>query len=366
MGGCVRDLLVGITPKDFDIVTAAEPEEVYKIVRPSHIIGKRFRLVLARRHGQLFEISTFRSSELSTEQDPDKINENIYGTPEEDALRRDFTINGLFYDPVEERIIDHTRGLDDIKERVLRMIGDPKTRMEEDPVRILRALRLSHKICFSIETEFLKAMAENIHLLEEAILPRVREEFLKIFRLKNMESALWQCKDLGALDILCPTFSNKMDVPNWANSFFGKFRQGSVHGYFDLREASDQVTLFLYAYLSSDNPSWENRPSSDLSESCSEFLRGELGFHKIELENFTHAIHLLKTLLEKRTPEGFKPRHLAHFLRNRSLPLALKMAGSFYHLSDFELYQWREALKKQALNPPKAKARPRRPRSNKA
>ncbi|MBY0385496.1 hypothetical protein K2X05_10100, partial [bacterium] len=110
VGGCVRDLLVGLKPKDFDIVTMALPEQVQKIIRPSHLIGRRFRLVLVRRYGQQFEISTFRALNYQNEDSPETIDENIYGEPREDALRRDFTINGLFYDPSDKQIIDHTEG----------------------------------------------------------------------------------------------------------------------------------------------------------------------------------------------------------------------------------------------------------------
>ena len=135
VGGCVRDLLAGIHPKDYDIATNALPNEVKKKVWGSYVIGRRFRLVLVKRGEQQYEVATFRRSskpEDFSEGEEQPVGDNFFGTPEEDALRRDFTINALFYDPIKDELIDYAKGLADIESCTLRMIGDPKTRILED------------------------------------------------------------------------------------------------------------------------------------------------------------------------------------------------------------------------------------------
>ena len=143
VGGCVRDLLVGIHPKDYDIATNALPNEVKRKVWGSYVIGRRFRLVLVKRGEQQFEVATFRRGskpEDFTEGEDQPVGDNFFGTPEEDALRRDFTINALFYDPIKNELIDYAKAMADIEATTLRMIGDPKTRIIEDPIRSLRAV----------------------------------------------------------------------------------------------------------------------------------------------------------------------------------------------------------------------------------
>ncbi|MCB0414980.1 MAG: poly(A) polymerase, partial [Bdellovibrionales bacterium] len=198
VGGCVRDLLLGILPKDFDIATMALPSEVKKCVPQSYIIGKRFRLVLAKRKNTLYEIATFRKNSPSGEEEPSTeehenpdelaeistgkiIGDNFFGSPEEDAFRRDFTINSLFYDPYDDQLHDFCNGLEDLNQRVIKMIGDPYVRLEEDPIRIMRGIRLAHKIEFDLEPKLREAMTKTAHTLKTAALPRKREEFIKWF-----------------------------------------------------------------------------------------------------------------------------------------------------------------------------------------
>jgi poly(A) polymerase len=196
VGGGVRDLLVSLKPKDFDIATNALPNEVRKKVPYAFIIGRRFKLVHARRGDQIYEIATFRraasAAEIeSTEQD-DKLftEENFFGNLEEDSFRRDFTINSMFYDPIDETIVDHCKGLEDIHTMTLRMIGDPKERLIEDPIRILRAIRLSQKLNFSIEASLREALLTLKDELKRSAPPRRREEWVKFFRLAHPDRAL--------------------------------------------------------------------------------------------------------------------------------------------------------------------------------
>ena len=150
VGGCVRDLLCGIVPKDFDIATDATPEQIRKIFKASRIIGKRFKLVHIFNRSELIEVATFRSGEdalndgnLITDRSGKIIRDNIWGTLEEDTFRRDFTINALYYCPTTQKIEDHNDGMKHIHEKVIVSIGDPQKRFSEDPVRSLRAIRLS-------------------------------------------------------------------------------------------------------------------------------------------------------------------------------------------------------------------------------
>lgn len=188
VGGCVRDLLLGHEPKDFDVATSATPEEVRELFRRSRLVGRRFRIAHVRVGRDVIEVSTFRSSGQSEEQDDDRshseegmiLRDNVYGTIEEDAFRRDFTVNALYYDPRSQEVIDYVGGLDDMEEERLHFIGDTRRRLREDPVRALRAIRFQAKIGFEIDpaiTEALPDAAEGIAAIPPA---RLFDETLKL------------------------------------------------------------------------------------------------------------------------------------------------------------------------------------------
>src|SRR5438046_1403749 len=146
VGGAVRDLLLGIVPQDFDIATDARPEQVKPLFRRALIIGRRFRLVHVMMGAEAVEVSTFRAADPDTAEKDEHgrvLRDNVFGTQEEDARRRDFTVNALYFDPQTEEVVDFHGGLADLKKRVLRVIGDPETRYREDPIRMLRAVRLA-------------------------------------------------------------------------------------------------------------------------------------------------------------------------------------------------------------------------------
>src|SRR5947207_9690663 len=149
VGGCVRDLLLGMRPKDFDVATSAHPNQVKETFRNSRLIGRRFRLAHVFYGRKIIEVSTFRANPLDELQDlPQDLlirHDNVFGSAEEDARRRDFTINGLFHDVDEGRVIDYVGGKDDLRARLIRTIGNPDVRMREAPVRILRAIRFAAK-----------------------------------------------------------------------------------------------------------------------------------------------------------------------------------------------------------------------------
>ena len=189
VGGCVRDSLVGIKAKDFDVSTDATPEEVKKIFRSSRIIGKRFRLVHVFSRNELIEVSTFRadtsktnhSSGIVKDSEGKILRDNVWGTLEEDCIRRDFSINALYFDPVENHLCDFHDGLKHIQKKILVSIGNPLVRFEEDPVRSLRAIRFSSKLKFKISNDIKEAIYQKGNLLENISNARMFDEFCKIF-----------------------------------------------------------------------------------------------------------------------------------------------------------------------------------------
>ena len=209
VGGCVRDLLLGIRPKDFDVATSAHPNQVKDTFRNSRLIGRRFRLAhVFFRGGKIIEVSTFRANPLDELQDlpPDLLirHDNVFGNEEEDARRRDFTINGLFYDVDEGRVVDHVAGKADLAARLVRTIGNPDVRMREDPVRILRAIRFAAKCAFEVEPATLAAMQAHVEEIPRCAPPRVLEEVMKLLRSGAARRCFELLRQIGALRILLP------------------------------------------------------------------------------------------------------------------------------------------------------------------
>ena len=188
VGGCVRDLLCGLEPKDFDIATDATPDQIRKIFKASRIIGKRFKLVHVFNRTELIEVATFRSGEdqnnngnLIKDQSGKIIRDNIWGSLEQDSHRRDFTVNSIYYSPLSKKFVGHKDGLSDIHKKNIVSIGDPRKRFSEDPVRCLRAIRFSNKLDFKIDGKIKDAIYEKGHLLSSISNARLFDEFCKIF-----------------------------------------------------------------------------------------------------------------------------------------------------------------------------------------
>lgn len=182
VGGGVRDLLLGGHPKDFDVATDAKPEEIKRLFRGARIIGRRFQIVHVRIGREIIEVTTFRGHhDEARSADGMLLRDNVYGTIETDAVRRDFTVNALYYNAQDFAVYDYTGGLEDLKRRQLRIIGDPVTRYKEDPVRMLRAVRFAAKLGFSIEPKTADPIFELGHLLRNIPAARLFEEVLKLF-----------------------------------------------------------------------------------------------------------------------------------------------------------------------------------------
>ncbi len=213
VGGSVRDLMTGRTPKDFDIGTDARPQEVRRLFRNSRVIGRRFRLAhILFEAGKIVEVSTFRKtpdharSEAGEEGDEDLLirSDNTFGTPEEDALRRDFTINGLFYDIATYAVLDFVGGVEDLERRVVRTIGDPLIRFREDPVRMLRACEFAARLSFTMSEDLHAALAELKGEVTKSAAPRVTEELLDPLRRGWGHDTYRIWSEAGLLDALLP------------------------------------------------------------------------------------------------------------------------------------------------------------------
>ena len=188
VGGAVRDLLAGMTPKDYDVATNATPEQVRQCFRRSRIIGRRFQIVHVSMGAETIEVTTFRGhheqqhggNKAQTDDQGRVLRDNVFGSEKDDAARRDFTVNALYFDPSSETIVDYHHGLADLKQKTLRMIGDPKTRYREDPVRMLRAVRLAAKLGLTIDPDASRPIREMSELIENVPPSRLFDEMLKL------------------------------------------------------------------------------------------------------------------------------------------------------------------------------------------
>jgi poly(A) polymerase len=206
-GGSVRDLLMGRTPKDFDIATDAHPTEIRRLFRNSRIIGRRFRLVHIIFQDMIVEVSTFRREpERGGEEGEDLLvtDDNTFGSPLQDARRRDFTINGLFYNIADFSVIDYVGGLDDIDTRHVRVIGDPDVRFREDPVRMMRAIEFASRLDFAIEQQTYDGILRHRTEILKASAPRVSEEILELLRRGWSRDAMRLLVETRLLEPLLP------------------------------------------------------------------------------------------------------------------------------------------------------------------
>jgi poly(A) polymerase len=201
VGGGVRDLLLGKQPKDYDISTSAHPEEIKKVFRNCLLIGRRFRLAHVRFGPKIFEVSTFRAGEQGSEL---VVRDNEYGTPEQDAFRRDFTINGLFYDPSTHEIIDYVGGYEDLQAHRLRSIGPALKRFKQDPVRMIRCLKFRARFDFEIDDELKQALEKGRREILKSSPPRMLEEVLRMLESGASERFFRLLHEYNFLDLLFP------------------------------------------------------------------------------------------------------------------------------------------------------------------
>ena len=223
VGGAVRDLLLDREPKDFDVATDATPDEVKKVFRRARLIGRRFQIVHVYCGADLIEVTTFRAGTPQTEVEEDEsrvtaedgmlLRDNVFGSQEEDAARRDFTINALYYDPEKQEVWDWHGGVEDARKKVLRMIGDPLQRFREDPVRMLRAARFAAKLEFQIDPATRAPIAELASMLERIPPSRLFDEMMKLLLSGHAERGVRQLRAEGLHHGILPMLDTILDDP---------------------------------------------------------------------------------------------------------------------------------------------------------
>jgi poly(A) polymerase len=264
VGGSVRDLLLGKIPKDFDVATNAHPHEINALFKNSRIIGRRFRLVhVFFKGGKIIEVSTFRSrsefEEIQTE-DGEVIRTDSFGTPAEDALRRDITVNGLFYNIADFSILDYVGGMTDLERHVIRTIGDPDERFQQDPVRMIRVIRHAARTGFSIEDQTYQAILRHREEIQECSPSRLRDEFLRELKEGAARSSLDLMLQTGLLFSLFPGLERALGHRSLSEKKSREFFLSLFDLVDQLLETGRQVTdpvllaLFLTPFLRAVTP----------------------------------------------------------------------------------------------------------------
>ena len=250
VGGCVRDALVGLHPKDFDVATDATPDEVRALFSNCRLIGRRFRLAHVRFGREIIEVATFRAAAIHSDDDhahDDEgriIRDNVYGSIEEDVWRRDFTCNALYYNIADHSIWDFVGGVEHIKQKHIVLIGDADQRLREDPVRMLRAVRFAAKLEFTVDESVTRAISNNVELLANVPAARLFDEFLKLFQAGHAERTFDMLHDYGLFAQLFPATDQEIAQ----DEAFANFVRAALRNTDRRIEAGQSVTpMFLLA-----------------------------------------------------------------------------------------------------------------------
>ncbi len=367
VGGSVRDLLLGRQPKDFDIGTDATPAQVRRLFRNCFLVGKRFRLAHIRFAGnKLIEVATFRRhpDEDELPDDPDEhfhFVQNVFGTPRDDAFRRDFTINALFYNIADFSIIDHVGGLKDLEEKAIRVIGDPLVRFEEDPVRMLRALEFAARLDFSLDPAILNAIAEKKELIATAAPARIREEIMELYRHAVAGPVFKQCRELGMLPHLLAGYPGTAESIALLAIIDQRTRGGAK-----IEESFAIAALYLRLFMDNCPPTRETHITEALHE-ANEIIIPHCRYFSIA-QGIRHAAReLLVGCFRLARGRGFKGerRFLQHPLTPQSLELFNLWAEVRPDLQPL-VQEWRSTIKSPETEKPARKRRPRRRRPRKS
>lgn len=347
VGGCVRDLLNGEQPKDYDIATSASPQKVKNLVSHSFIIGRRFRIVVAKRkpsfnplahktnfppllkggkpNDKEIQITTFRRAPEIHE---DKINENVFGSAKDDAFRRDFTINGLFLDPSTGRIVDYVGGLEDMKKRQLRIIGNPIERFKEDPIRILRALRFAVRSQFNLEEQTEKALRKSLHLLADAKKERVREEILKFLKEGTAPKAFAQLYEWDAWKFISPVWDGFLKENASLRELFFESSGAVDKAHWDLTFGAAPL-LYLFLYPLTQAPSTLRLKNGKNIDQILQSIADDLKISKIEKEEIQFIHGSLKSMVTKPNWEFPLTPKESYILRQIQFSLVLHSLALF-------------------------------------
>ncbi len=354
VGGGVRDLLLGRAPKDFDVGTDAKPNEVKRAFRNCFLVGRRFRLAHVRFGQKVIETATFRANSQSVgdiieHADEGPMEDNTFGTPETDANRRDFTVNGLFYDIKTFAVIDYVGGFKDLKKKVIRSIGDPMIRFREDPVRMMRAIKFSSRLDFDIERKTAKAICALHSCILNAAKPRVCEEVFRLFSYGSSEKAfrmMWKC---GMLHDLLPglsdyiTKSGGLKSPEWKYlAMLDRYDRGMAkHGI----EVSNAIRVAaLYAPYIRGERAAAGRNAGGVARQILGDMVKTLGVPKT---TYFTAVVLCDS--ERRLSQPPQRGHL-RFVRNKDFPDALdynRIVARVEGRDETVLDKWADACEKQ-------------------
>lgn len=254
VGGGVRDLLTGMQPKDFDLATDASPEQIKELFRNCRLIGRRFRLAHVHFGRDIVEVATFRGHHQIEHDDNQALThdgmilrDNVFGTLAEDAWRRDFTVNALYYNIADFTVVDYTGGIEDLNKRVLRMIGDAHVRCQEDPVRMLRAIRFAAKLQFTLDTNLVDAIAEQRHRLAAVPPARLFDEVLKLFLSGHALRTFHLLRDYKLFDILFPASAQHIETGD--SRFVTLIEQACMSTDKRIAENKPVTPAFLFAVL---------------------------------------------------------------------------------------------------------------------
>ncbi len=335
VGGSIRDLLLGLKPKDFDVATNARPNEIKPLFRRSRIIGRRFQIVHVQLGREIIEVTTFRSNETkgtdkkggSRRQQANSgvlTRDNVFGSISDDASRRDLTINALYYNPSDNSIHDFAGGLDDIDQRIIRIMGDPATRFREDPVRLLRVARFAAKLGFNIDPITEKPMRKLASNLQHVSPPRLFDESLKLFMSGQGLATFWLLYEYGLFDYIAPQVSSMMKE---RNNLTGKLiEQAFTNTDLRIRNNKRVTPAFIYAallwpsvqQLAASYRERGNSPAYALSKAAGEVIAKQIPITAIP-KRFTipmREIWDLQILLPRRG--GHRAKRLADHPRFRA------------------------------------------------
>lgn len=383
VGGAVRDLLLGVRPKDFDVATDATPSEVKRIQRRAIIIGRRFQIVHVVFGPEIIECSTFRALDaVGVRKDAEGrvISDNVFGPMWEDAARRDFTVNALYYDPITQDVLDYHDGLKDLKNRRLRMIGNPKERYREDPVRMMRAIRIAGKLGFTIDRATRKPISDMADLLHNVPAARLFDEMMKLFNCGKAEKCLQDMREYHLLHPLLPILDVILSEP-----------QGEEFLMLAMRRTDERIAVgkkispsFLFATLLWPQvkkrwDAYEKRPKTShamaLLQATEDVIANQARGFVVQNRFITdmQTIWMLQLRFERRT--GKNPYTLILHPKYRAAYDFMLLRNQLGHVSTEQVHWWEkfvasdEATRQEmieveeAKTPKSTKSRRRRPRA---
>jgi poly(A) polymerase len=376
VGGCVRDLLLERKPKDFDIGTSATPRQIKRLFRNCRIIGRRFRLAhIYFQNGKIIEVATFRARDdvdvdsAGNVQDGDLLirEDNQFGTMEEDALRRDFTINSLFYDVNKGTVLDHADGLGDLRRRLVRTIGDPTVRFKEDPIRILRAVKFAARLDFEIEPQTLKALQRTREEIPKAAAPRILEEINRFCRGGAARRSFELLQENGVFETIAPEVAERYaDEPIWKLflTLLENFDRQSQNG---TEVGTGQILSALLLPVLMDDLGWQadgsvRRPDDlDVRETVEGMLRPlalRLRIARKDQEHCRQVITCLYRMVPARSLHRNTKRSL---LRRTCLPDAVAILDAVGGALGGDLGEagpyWRKAVAGRSTDTPSPRSR---------